>query len=105
MSEITIRKTLIAAALLVALAGCAQEPYIYQSSEFDRSRADFATQLTDRTELQICYAKQSTTPQDLLAMANAECARFGKEAVFEAQDLLICPVMTPARAKFRCVAR
>lgn len=93
------------AVMLVSLTSCSQEPYIYQEGEFDRSRPDFAVEQTDRTELQICYFKPNTTPQDLLAMAGAECARFGKIAVFKGQDLLNCPIFTPARANFRCALR
>ena len=90
---------------LLVLAACAREPYIHNPAEFDRDSPGFAKQLEDRVGLEICYARQTTTVQDLLAMAEAECGRFAKEARFLKQDNLICPILTPARASFACVSR
>lgn len=89
---------------LVVLAACDREAYIFTPNEFDRSRPGFGRELTDRSELQICYNNQTITPQALLGMAAKECGRFGKRAVFSHHEYLECPLMTPARAHFRCVA-
>lgn len=88
----------------LALAACERVPYIHNANEFNRADANFGKELTDRAALEICYAKQTTTPVALLTMADLECGRFGKRAVFIGQDILICPILTPARAKFQCVA-
>ena len=89
---------------LVVLAACDREAYIFTPNEFDRSRPGFGRELKDRSELQICYSKQITTQQALLDMAAKECGRFGKQAVFSHDESLECPLMTPTRAHFRCVA-
>ena len=86
------------------LSACSNEaPYIHNPDEFNRESANFAKELEDRDNLSICYNKRSTTVQDLLAMAQAECGKFGKEAVFDKHDFLQCPLTTPARAKFLCL--
>lgn len=89
---------------LVVLAACDREAYIFTENEFDRSRPGFGRELKDRSELQICYSKQITTPQALLGMAAKECGRFGKQAAFSHDEYLECPLATPTRAHFRCVA-
>ncbi len=86
-----------------ALSGCAdQAPYIHNPSEFNRQSPNFAKEIKDREGVNICYNKRSTTVQDLLAMAQAECGKFGKEALFQKHDYLQCPITTPARAIFKC---
>ncbi len=89
---------------LVVLAACDREAYIFTPNEFDRSRPGFGRELMDRSELQICYSRQITTQEALLDMAAKECGRFGKQAVFSHHESLECPLVTPTRAHFRCVA-
>lgn len=89
---------------LVVLAACDREAYIFTPNEFDRGRPGFGRELTDRSALQICYNNQTITPQALLGMAAKECGRFGKQAVFSHHEYLECPLTTPARAHFQCVA-
>jgi hypothetical protein len=86
-----------------ALSACA--PYIYEPDEFNRERADFGKELKDRTEVDICYFTRNTAPQDILAMAEAECAKFGKTARYIHSEVGICPLATPTLGHFRCVAR
>ncbi len=98
-------RTSFSVLLVFLVAACAQEPFIYDANEFNRDHVDFAKEPTDRTSVEICYNRRSTTPQALLKMAADECGRFGKRAVFERHDYLECPLMAPARAHFRCQKR
>jgi hypothetical protein len=91
--------------LLALMAACQQQPYIYEIGEFNRERADFGRERTDRTEVDVCYVTRNTTPQDLLATAEAECAKFGKTARYRYSDVLECPMVTPLRARFACEGR
>ena len=97
-------KFLFCIALLGAgLSAC--QPYIYDPEEFNRERKDFGHDLTDRTDVNICYYTRSTTPQDILAMAEAECARFGKTARYRYSEVGQCPVATPTLGLFACDPR
>ncbi len=97
----------IAAILLVLATGAcgvvSDEPYIYKANEFNRDAANFGEELTDRDSVAICYRKRGTTPETVRSMAETECGRFEKVAVFNSQDLLTCPIGTPVRATFLCV--
>jgi len=90
--------------LPLVLFGCSGSlaPYIHNPDEFNRDSPNFAKELTDISSVAICYNGSATTPKDLLALAESACAKFGKVAKFGHQDLLQCPLMTPARAFFRC---
>lgn len=90
----------LAAALVAVVAAC--QPYIHDPDEFNRERADFGRPPKDRAEVNVCYATRSTSPQDLLAMAEAECAKYGKSARYRYSDVLECPMATPLRARFAC---
>jgi hypothetical protein len=93
--------------LLVSLSTLlgACQPYIYEPDEFNRERADFGRERTDRTEVSICYFTRTTTPQDILAMAEGECAKFGKTARYLYSQTGECPLSTPTLGHFACTAR
>ncbi len=91
-------------ALLMPLAAC-EAPYIYDPEEYNRERADFGHDRKDRTELKICYLTRTTTPQDILAMAEAECGKFGKSARYLNSQMGECPMATPTLANFVCERR
>ncbi len=86
-----------------ALNACA--PYIYQEDEFNRDRKGFGQEPTDRSTVDICYFTRNTAPQDILAMAEAECAKFGKTARYTHSEIGLCPLATPTLGHFNCVAR
>ena len=89
-----------------ALVGCGNTPpYIYNKDEFNREAVGFGQEPEDRDTVYICYSKRSTTPEAVRKMAQDECAKYDKVAVYRKQDILYCPVMTPARALFDCVPR
>ena len=103
MAKLRVNSLIALTLVALALSACTnQAPYIHNPNEFNRESADFAKEITDRDSVMICYAKSSTTVQDLLAMAQAECGKFGKEARFQKHDFLQCPLTTPARAIFSC---
>ena len=97
--------TRLASAALLALFVAACQPYVYELNEFNRERPDFGRERTDRAAVDICYYTAKTTPQDLLAVAESECGKFGKTARYQYSDVLECPMVTPLRARFTCEAR
>ena len=91
--------------MVLGLNGCdtmTSEPYIYDAKEFNREAPNFGQEIHDRDSVSICYSRYGTTPEAVRKMAEAECDRFGKTAVFRSQDFLTCPVTTPARATYLC---
>lgn len=94
---------LIAVCALTVAGGCSlPEPYVYKFKEFDRSRPDFSKDEVNRTQVGICYNKRNTTPQHIVELAQAECAKYQKVARFKTQNVLICPILTPVQAIFSC---
>ena len=87
----------------ILLTACS--PYIYDPQEYNRDRADYGRPLKDRTQVRICYFTRTTTPQDILAMAEAECGKFNKSARYVNTQVGECPLATPALANFACEAR
>jgi hypothetical protein len=97
--------TILIACLALSVFVAACQPYIYEPDEFNRERADFGKELKDRTTVDICYFTRTTAPQDILAMAEAECAKFGKTARYINSEVGTCPLATPTLGHFNCVAR
>ena len=78
----------IALVALTVSACTNQAPYIHNPSEFNRQSANFAKEIKDRDGVNICYNNRSTTVQDLLAMAQAECdGVFGCADATQAEEL------------------
>ncbi len=102
----TARQNFRQMALLLPLIlfGCSGglSPYVHNPDEFNRDSPSFAKEPTDLAQVAICYNGSSSTPQDILALAESTCAQFGKIARFDHQDLLQCSLLTPARAFFQC---
>lgn len=80
-------RRLAALAALAALTGCG--PAFVEVSEPKR--------------VAICYNKATIEPQDLLAMASAECAKYGGRAQLREQTLFYCPAFSPVMMEFTCV--
>ncbi|MDX2222816.1 MAG: hypothetical protein SFV21_08710 [Rhodospirillaceae bacterium] len=89
------------AAVAAAAAGCAGAPYVDSRREAGQTAA-VGTSTPDRVA--ICYSDSATTPQALLQMADAECAKTGRRARFDRQDKFSCALRAPTRAYFRCVS-
>ncbi|MEE2746185.1 MAG: hypothetical protein VX617_04805 [Pseudomonadota bacterium] len=78
-------------------------PYIYKESEFDRNAPAFGKKLMDREEVHICYNTSSTSASAIRQLAEKECGRFSKFARFKESKILVCPLLTPAKASFSCI--
>lgn len=100
----SIRLVLLLALAGVSLSAC-EKPYIYDPQEYNREQANYGRDLKDRTELKICYLTRNTTPQDILAMAEAECGKFNKSARYLNSQVGECPIGTPTLASFVCERR
>ncbi len=98
----TLRTALMIPVLAVVLAACAAPPYVLNADEFNRGSSEFGKDPTDISEVTICYRESSTTPRAVRALAEAECAAFGKTARLIDQDYLTCPMATPVAANFAC---
>ena len=91
--------------LALSVAGCADvPPYVYNKEEFNRASTNFGKEPKDISEVIICYNKGDSTPQQIVALAKAECGKVGKAARFVKQRRLTCPIMTPISAEFACDA-
>ncbi len=97
---------LLASVFLLGLSACADqwpEPYVYYSSEYDRENPSFGKDPTDITEVTICYGKRNSTPEDIRQLAQDECGKFRKKAVFIEHKIDQCPLLAPIEAHFTCV--
>ena len=104
MIRLTKEFRLIAILLPVFLVGCSGlAPYVHNPNEFNRNAPNFGKEPADMAQVAVCYNGSTTTPQDVLALAESTCRKFGKTAKFERQDIMQCPLLTPARAHFSCV--
>ena len=97
-------KFLGAASLLLSMvAACAApEPFVYHRDEFNRELATFRQEPSTISSVVVCYGTRGTSPADVIELATAECARYGKLARFSYQDYLICPLTTPVSAHYAC---
>ena len=99
-----LNKIILLPLLLLWLSACSDsELYIFKDNEFDRMSPDFAKEPKDRSQVEICYNKWSTTPKIITQMAQDECGRFGKEAHFALNRSLVCSIRTPAQAVYWCL--
>ena len=100
---VIVKFTLLLTVLGLMLVSCVGEaPYIYKAQEFNRNNPYFAKDIKDRSTVEICYNKQTTTPKVLNQMATDECRRFGKKALFVRHRTLECSVAAPAMAEYSC---
>lgn len=93
---------IVASAAILGLAACGGAPYVDSRREAGQTSTVGAS-TPDRVA--ICYSSQSTTPQEVLELAESECAKTGRTAQFSSQDIAACSVSTPTRAFFSCVAK
>jgi len=88
--------------LVLVLAGCAAEPFIYDSDRFNRSVEGFGQTPIDIDEVIVCYGESSTSPSVIVSMAKDACGAYGKVPVFVEQTYMKCPVLTPVAAVYDC---
>ncbi|MFN3075607.1 MAG: hypothetical protein ABT940_01770 [Alphaproteobacteria bacterium] len=51
----------------------------------------------------VCYNSSSSSPAEVITLAQEECGRAGKKAKFLRQTYFQCRLLTPTRAEFTCV--
>ena len=90
--------------IVVLTAACSRiEPYVHDENQFNRDSKDFGKPKKDIESVGICYNKAGTKPGVLVSMAQKECAKFGKVARYQSQDMLTCPLNAPAYIIFDCL--
>lgn len=102
MLSLAITRFAAVGALLTVLSACGTQPYIDSRREAGQT-TPVGWSTPDRVA--ICYSSQSTSPAAVLRMADAECAKTGRTARFDGQDVGGCVLLAPNRAFFRCVAK
>jgi len=90
-------------AMVTGLGACSTPPFVHQPDEFNRAAAGFGADVTDISEVTICYSAYSSTPGQVSSLARDECAKFGKTAVFINQTNDTCPLLAPVSANYSCV--
>ena len=94
----------LAAGVVLAGAACSNfEPYVYNRNEFNREAPGFGQKPTDIKQVDVCYNRSATTPEQVRDLAREACGEFGKEARFSHHRRLECPLMTPILARFKCI--
>lgn len=90
------------AGVTLLLGACAGAPFVDGRREAGQKEPVGAS-TPDRVA--VCYSSRNTTPREVLALAQAECAKTHRAAVFDGQDVFRCALLTPTRVFFKCVAR
>lgn len=94
------RHYLIAIALLASLGGCGTG-FLAPFDAEPRAPPKGASE--EFTRVGICYNRETTTPQEIAALARANCGP-GTTPHLIGQDFLAsCPLLTPMRATFACL--
>ncbi len=97
---LTIRRMTVATLTVATLVGCGTAPYVDSRREAGQT-TPVGWSTPDRVA--ICYSSSSSTPADVLRLATAECAKTGRTARFDGQDVGGCVLLAPTRAFFKCV--
>ena len=97
-----IKKSLIILGFFSISACELPSAYVYISEEFNRESTFFLKGITSRDQVIICYQKSGTTPKQVLALAENECKKFSKRAIFTEQNLRVRPLLTPHSAIYQC---
>ncbi|MCW9035724.1 MAG: hypothetical protein OQJ97_16010 [Rhodospirillales bacterium] len=86
------------------LSGCGTiAPYVYSTTEQNVVHGTETVAITN--QVLVCYNAEMTQPQNVIALAEKECALTNRQAKFVKHDFLACPVFLPARAYFSCVGQ
>jgi len=84
------------------LAGCSSGAYVHDPIKFNRQAAGFGRPVKDINGVTICYNTLTSRAEQVVSLAEAECAKFNKVAKFSHQDVKICPMVAPVAAVYRC---
>lgn len=94
-------RTAVVWAVLGVLAGCGT-PYLDSRREAGQKQPVGAS-TPDMAA--ICFAPSKTPRDQVLALAQPECAKTGRTAVYDHEDPWSCTLLTPTRAFYRCAAK
>lgn len=92
----------VVVALLATAACSAPPPYVYYPDEFDRRRQGYGQDRTTLSEIIVCYNAKAATPDEIVRLAENECAGVGMKAAFTRTGFETCPLLTPAGAYYTC---
>ena len=53
-------------------------------------------------KVSICYNSSATSPEEVLKLATAECAKTGKKPKFLGQNYWDCSLFVPTRVEYKC---
>ena len=98
-----IKQSLLIAGFLFFSACEAPPAFVHNKDEFNRESDFFLKKVTSLDNVIICYHKLGTTPQEVSVLANNECKKFSKRAVFIEQNLQECPLIAPISVSYNCV--
>ena len=96
------RRCFVAVAIIAALNGCANTPYVDARREAGQ-REPVGASSPDLVA--ICYSRYAVTRADVIKLADSECGKTGRVAKFDHEDAWACTFIAPARAFYRCVAK
>jgi len=100
----SVIKSLCCVGFVLTVSACAAPPpYVLVEGEFQRDSQGFLKGISDPKEVKICYSKNGTTANEVTALAQKECARHSRKAIFRGQSYQTCPLVTPIAATYGCV--
>ena len=99
-SNVSVSAIAISACLL--LSACGNGAFVDRRRDAGNGTLTFIGQSTPDAP-SICYNSWNATPAQVIAMANAVCAKSGRVAVLHNQSTMDCRLLYPARTDFRCV--
>jgi hypothetical protein len=91
---------ILALALAVPLPGCGSDslqPFDWAPEPPPKGPKE------DFTRIGVCYNRQTATPEQVLAVAQAKCEPGTTPYLLDQDLMLVCPLLTPARATYACV--
>jgi len=96
----TISRILVLAIFTVTLSACGIDPFV------DGRREAGSTKYVGPStpnRVAICYNSRTVSPKDVLALAEAECAKTNRVPRLDGQEKLTCSFFNPSRVYFKCV--
>lgn len=90
----------LAVALTVSLAGCGADslqPFDWSPEPAPRGPKE------DFSRIGVCYNRQTATPEEVYEVARKKCDPGTTPYLIDQDILLVCPLLTPARATYACI--
>ncbi|OPZ78419.1 MAG: hypothetical protein BWY78_00592 [Alphaproteobacteria bacterium ADurb.Bin438] len=83
------------------ISGCGiTKPFIDSRREAGKS---YLVGESNLDTVAVCYNSITTKKEELLEIANTECMKTNRKAVFKSQKILNCSFISPTKAYFDCV--